>query len=367
MSTNFIDLSISSSERKSIVDLAWNVPESVYRADPAISYSKLADFARRGPEALLDNSKKDTEALRFGSLVDTLMTEPETMSEKFVVSKYEKPSSTILDILTYIWASGPKNESNLSKIDKMTILSACNLIGYGTTWKDETRINNVIKAGEQYFHLLPLSEGKMLVHQDDLKDANLCVEVLKSHPFTESIFTDDLFSDEIEKHYQLKFKASCYSTSIRCMFDRIIVDHKQKIIKPYDLKTTGKKETTFEQSVLDWNYYIQANMYRCILALVIENDGYFKDFTIDPMRFVVINRYSRKPIVWKFGTDSNCYKAGSMEEPWPFSEELALKGYKPYPVLLKEVIWHLTEQKFDYPYDVYMSGGEANINLNKIL
>ncbi len=106
--------------------------------------------------------------------------------------------------------------------------------------------------------------------------------------------------DDSEGLNQLKFSLDYNGTLIRCMFDRIIVDHYNKTVQPIDLKTTGKAEEKFEDSVLHWNYYIQANMYTYILAHILSSDEYYKDFTILPFKFIVINKFTRTPIIWKY-------------------------------------------------------------------
>ena len=69
--------------RKSLKELSWNVSEEEYRADSALSYSKLSQFFKNGPKALISNEKIDTPALRAGSLVDCLLTCPEEFDDRF--------------------------------------------------------------------------------------------------------------------------------------------------------------------------------------------------------------------------------------------------------------------------------------------
>ena len=85
-------------ERKSLKDLALNISEEEYRADPALSYSRLSQFFKQGPRALISNEKIDTLALRFGSAVDCILTAPEEFDDRFYVC-----SLTVL--LNYIYKS----------------------------------------------------------------------------------------------------------------------------------------------------------------------------------------------------------------------------------------------------------------------
>ena len=63
---------------KKLSEIAWNVPESVYREDPALSYSTLSRFDREGFEKL-DSlfDKQESPSLLLGSIVDTILTDGE--------------------------------------------------------------------------------------------------------------------------------------------------------------------------------------------------------------------------------------------------------------------------------------------------
>lgn len=80
----------------------------------------------------------------------------------------------------------------------------------------------------------------------------------------------------------------------------IIVDHKNKVIIPCDLKTSYKEEWNFWKSFIEWRYYIQANLYAEIIRQNIEKDEYFKDFKILDYRFIVICNRTRTPLVWEW-------------------------------------------------------------------
>lgn len=339
--------------RKSIKALAWDVEEAVYRADEATSYSTLSTFAREGASCIPHlKDKKDGEALRFGSLTDTLMTEPELFNDKFVIATFNKPTEVITKIITSIWEKSDKTNNNLSKVNPEIILMYINEENYYTNWKDATRINKIIEEGQAYFSLLALCDNKMLMTQSDFNRAQQCVDVLKTNPFTSRYFYDNPFENEdIESHFQLKFRLVGNKWSIRCMFDRIIVDHKNKTIRPIDLKTTGKDEEKFEDSFLTWRYDLQATMYSFILQQVCANDEYFKDFTILPFMFVCINRYNQTPLCWT-------YNDSLVQGDRVTADGTLFKGWY---TLLTELKWHIESEKIDYSFASYQANGQRDI------
>ena len=345
--------------KKSIKELAWDVTEDEYRAHEAVSYSMLAAFERDGAKAIPKlKEKKSSEALRFGSLVDTLMTEPEEFENKFIVADTSKVSETILNIVKNIYENSDKETNNLALVDRSKILMYANDANYYTNWKDDTRIDKIILEGKDMYSLLGLAGSKTLMTQWEYDTAMSCVETLKTHPFTAKYFYDDIFSPHIEGHYQLKFKITeAQGANVRCMYDRIIVDHEAKTIQPCDLKTTGKNEEEFSKSFLDWSYWIQSNMYSQILARLCMEDDYFKDFTILSFRFIVINKFSKTPLVWE---DKDNLNSGDRIDQYG-------NLHKGWLDLYNEFQWHVRENKYEYSFESYHNGGLRQLNNIKVV
>ena len=84
------------------------------------------------------------------------------------------------------------------------------------------------------------------------------------------------------------------------MADMIAVDYEKKVIYPTDLKTSGKPEWNFEHSFLQWQYCVQSRLYWRIIKANLMKDDYFKDFTLMPYRFIVVNKVTLTPLVWEF-------------------------------------------------------------------
>ena len=93
--------------KKSLFDISWQVTEPEYRADPALSYSTLAKFERKGRfNALPTLFEKDSSpSLTFGSLVDCLLTgSAEEFSQQFLVAEFPKISDTLQLIAQTLFA-----------------------------------------------------------------------------------------------------------------------------------------------------------------------------------------------------------------------------------------------------------------------
>ena len=85
------------------------------------------------------------------------------------------------------------------------------------------------------------------------------------------------------------------------MMDLIVVDYEKKKIWPIDLKTSlSCTEWDFEQNFKKWHYYIQSRLYWRNLRYNLDKDDYFKDFSLEDYRFIIVNPKTLTPLVWEF-------------------------------------------------------------------
>lgn len=368
---------------KSLYDISWQVSEGEYRQDKAISYSMLATFAKkgfRGVQEVLEGLKLDTKSIRYGSLVDTLLTDFDNFNNLYVVSDYNEPTDVIRNIINEIWDYSKGEIASLEefaeKYDNI-FLNIINANNYGgDNWRPETKIKKIIEGGEEYFGLLHLTkDGKTLVHQNDYNMAIESVNAIRTHPFTKWLFD----KEHIKVYYQLKFKMNYLQeefqyavlntyenplqwkdqlleeNTIRCMFDIIAVDYKNKIIFPIDLKTTSYNEEDFETAITDWFYPIQATMYSYILREVCKVDDFFKDFKIEAFRFLPINKFNNNPQFFVYEDSVNDAQKTSFIDP---------KGkiHEPWYELLRKVRWHIDNSNFQYHMQTQLNRGINYVN-----
>jgi hypothetical protein len=295
--------------KKSFYDISWKVSEEEYRADPALSYSTIAKYERSGFNEL-DHlfDKIETPSLTFGSAVDSIITGGEQeFKDRFIVAEFPAIPDSIITIVKQLFSLYNESYRTLESIPDDNILSVIVSFNYQSNWRPETRVKVVKEKGSQYYRLLYLSKDKIILNTSTYKDVLNAVEALKTSDSTKWYFQEDNPFDDIERKYQLKFKATLYGIDYRCMADELIIDHKNKTVQPIDLKTSGKKEWDFYKSFVEWRYDLQAKLYWQIIRKIMNEDWYFSDFKLLPYRFIVVNRNSLTPLVWEF--DNNRAKS----------------------------------------------------------
>lgn len=289
---------------KSLKEISWLVSEETYRQDKALSYSTLSTYEREGKFDKLDTlfDRKESPSLLLGSIVDVLITgTPEEFEQQFLVADLPECPDSIISIVKGLFEVYKDTYNQLSDIPNNILIDITNQVKYQPNWKPETRAKVIKEKGAEYYRLMYLAKDKTLVSSEMYSDALKMVEALHTAPSTKFLFAaDNPFEPNIERLYQLKFKATIDEVPYRCMMDECLVLHDKKMIIPIDLKTSNKAEYNFYKSFIEWGYMWQAKLYTQILRDNIRKDDYFKDFTIHPYIFVVVCKRTLNPLCWQF-------------------------------------------------------------------
>ena len=318
---------------KSLRDISWQVSEKGYRADPALSYSTLARYEREGfnnLDKLFD--RIETPSLTFGSAVDSIITGgQEEFDERFMVAEFPSMPDSIVKIIKSLYKQYAGTYRSLLNIPDSSIIRETEDQNYQMNWKPETRAKVIKEKGTDYYNLLFVAGDRCIIDTQTYQDVVNAVKVLKESSSTKLYFADDNpFEPDIERLYQLKFKGEFDGITYRNMADLIIVNHKEKWVKPVDLKTSSHTEWDFYKSFVDWRYDIQARLYWAIIRQNMDKDEYFKDFELLDYDFIVVNRRILVPLVWTcpFTQEVGTLKFGKndqieMRSPFVIGEELS--------------------------------------------
>lgn len=319
-------------KQKSLYDISLQITEKEYREDPAFSYSLLSRFEREGFNNLSKlYDKLDTPSLTFGSAVDAIITGgQEEFDNNFFVAEFPQIPDTIIQIVKELFKEFQEEYNNLITIPDNDIIRIASRFNYQNNWKLETKAKVIKEKGADYYNLLFLSEDRKILDIQTYQDVRNTVNVLENNEATSFYFSaNNPFEPDIERLYQLKFKANFNGICYKCMMDEVIINHKEKTIQPIDLKTSSKPEWDFYKSFVEYNYQIQNRLYYRILKSNIDKDPYFKEFEILPYKDVVVNKKTLTPLIWScpftfakgtliFGKNDQIV----MRDPFEIGEEL---------------------------------------------
>lgn len=289
--------------KNKLYDISWQVNEETYRKDPALSYSTLAKYERSGFDGLKDLfERQESPSLTFGSAVDAIITGgEEEFNKNFIVATSKVPSESDTKIIKALFNTYGTVYESILQIPVTDVVTMTEAMNYNLRWKDITRVKHIRETGEEYYKMLGLSKGKQVLDMLVYNDVRAAVRALKESNNTKDYFAANTpFNEELQREYQLKFKGKINGVTYRCMADLLFTNFTTKTVYPIDLKTSGHPEWAFYDSFIKWGYQIQARLYHKLIKMRMSEDNFWKDFTLAPYRFIVVNRNTLTPLVWTF-------------------------------------------------------------------
>ena len=323
--------------------------------DLRLSYSRVSDFDRNGPQALIRPSNPDTDGIKHGSLVDVLLVDTITGSKEienqYVIIDENKPTAmlgTLCDIILNNYVEIPSKEGVL------------NIVKLNNLWsrtKDEEKLIANFNIPEFWNYLKHKFEtkGKSVVSVDDFNRAKKSVEILLNHKFTHSYFKK---YKSVEHHYQISFEIKYKSFTFRGILDKMTIDRKEKKVYFEDIKTGEGKSYKFMESFLKYRYYFQGFLYQQAFDYLSKIYN-FEDYTLMPFRFIYISKSEDNPIVFV------------MSDKWQNASQKGFTtqngyNYRGFDECLDLIYYHWKNKKYDFPKEIDEQNGLLLLNDNFI-
>lgn len=288
---------------KELSDISLHITEPEYRQRPELSYSTLSTYETlgfNGLDHLFD--KKESSSLTFGSCCDSLLTGGyDEFNRLFTVCDITITDSGIDICKQLINMNLPFDY--FGDIPEDIVSSAAKDVGFWQADKwDKRRYSEVLKTGDvALYYRANKQSDKTVINTTTYQSVLDTVRALRESPATAGYFADNDELSPVRRYYQLKFAASFENVGYRCMSDLLVCDYEQKKVWPIDLKTSlSCNEWDFESNFKKWHYYIQARLYWRIIRANMNNDDYFKDFSLEDYRFIICNPKTLTPLVWEF-------------------------------------------------------------------
>jgi hypothetical protein len=141
----------------------------------------------------------------------------------------------------------------------------------------------------------------------------------------------------------------------KSMLDKVVIDHKEKTIQPYDLKCTWSVENFYEEYYLYRRAYIQAYLYfYAMLHIASDPDSEFYGYRVEYLKFIVCDSTNYyQPLIYTLDID----------DMLDANKGFTHKG-RTYPGvgdLIAALTWCITTNTWNISHKNYLSNGIVNI------
>ena len=316
-----------------------------YHRSKLIGHTKIVNFETNGPSTLRQEYQiPQTEAMLFGSIVDTLLTESSSFLNKYYIVEDEKSLTPSELKFVNFCVDNVIRVNDLTDKSLFAILDRCGFCSNMT--------KNVSGRLDKAKELFPIIEerlanyGKTFITAKQFEEATNCIEVLKT-----SEITKDIFANNKTVFYQVYLNDHV----TKCLFDIIYIDPVKHEIHPFDLKCVSYPEHEFiKNSFYKFKYYRQAELYTALLKHSLQNVDFYEsdsdeeksvEWKIKPFKFLVINKDTLSPTLFSFPVIHN--EAGQLQ----ISNEKFVCNYKD---IVQQIQWHVRNGQFMYSRDIYL-------------
>jgi hypothetical protein len=340
--------------------------EAQYRAVEMDSSSSLKDFSqdrKKYYKKYILGEKiedKDSSAANMGRIVETLLMEPHLFDDKFYMSSCTSaPTGLMLDFVEALYKHTKEaTDENGLVVRPMNELLEDAYKDSGFKIKYEAVINKFIGSdAEIYYNEIRTvrTKGLTVVNTAEISIAEKIVEQLRVNSTTAPIVNLTNSS-----RYQIfdQMQVEGYTIDghkFKSMLDKVVIDHNERTIQPYDLKCTWNVENFYEEYYLYRRAYIQAYLYYyAMLHMANDPNSEYYGYKVEYLKFIVCDSTNYyQPLIYTLDDHdmANAYKGFTLKgRTYPGVEEL-----------IAALSWCVTSGTWTISHKNYLSNGIVNI------
>ena len=267
--------------------LEANLGESTtFQIDRSLSYTRLVDFAKNGPEALVNRNSGQSISMSIGSLTDDFLNENININDKYYIYDGEKPTASLGKLCNIIidhYREVPSLEEVIEIVKKS---------GFWTNIKKEELFLSKFNIPEfwDYITIMITKSDKEIITSSMYEQAEDMAHLIKTHDHTK-----DLFSNNYKRIYQYYFEIVINKVFFRGQIDFVKIDHKKKTIEFIDFKTGSDPSINFSNIFINMRYFIQEAVYTKAYKHFCKTFN-LRGYKLLPFKFIYISKSEMIPV-----------------------------------------------------------------------
>lgn len=352
--------------------------EQEYRALEIDSYSTLKDFLedrkKYYKKYILKEPVKEEESpyLVFGNVTDCLMFTPSLFEEKFCLAVSQVPTGQygkfVEEMVRITFNTLSESGEVTMRLEDIIeeAYNKCkydrngNVVDFKRDGLDVVKQKFVGTELEMYYRQRREAFGKTIIEATTLENARRIVGELRSNEVTRHIMSLET-DEQIVVHNQFPIIGKIAGVMVggadyplKCLIDKLVIDHKEKAIFIYDLKTAWDNEGEFLNNYFKYRYYIQMAVYFYLVVEWKRQQPAIESYTVHYPSFIVADSSNYKnPLI--YATTHENFQQGM--------RGFTIRG-KYYPGVIKAVqdlIWHKETGIWNISKDNHTAGGIVRI------
>lgn len=198
----------------------------------------------------------------------------------------------------------------------------------------------------------------MVITKDIMEQINVAKDLLIANPWTHKYFWPNSIETQLDHQVAIYFQYN--GVDCKALLDGVLINHKDKTLQPFDLKTTGKSVNEFPHSFMEFGYYRQCAFYE--QAILSEQSPYKalldQGYQVLDYLFIVTEttpKSTRAAIIYEIDKQDRIVglQGGYVEG----------RHYPGIDSLIEDFKWHNQTQQWDLPRTLYENKGKVKLKL----
>lgn len=344
------------------------ITEQEYRELPLMNYSACKEFDDDRmtfyKRYILKEpvKREDSKQLIFGRLVHCLLLAPDQFDSNFTRLEAEtvplKPQmkafcNTLIEVtLENTDENGIVTSSMESMLQESYNRLAFDRNGQRVSFKRDSFEDVVEKfigsEAENYYLKARENYKKAVIDSFTYSLAEKCVSELLTNETTEPILSIK-DSDRYTVLQEQPITFTYNEVEMKALCDLIIIDHLEKKVYVYDIKSTGWDIELFPQKFFKDKYYLQASIYHVAIENLIKYME-LTDYQAVPMKFITVSTdMVKRPLIYEL--DHFAIQKGL--DGFEYNDKI----YKGVSEILAEIKWHTEKGLWSISKENYENKG----------
>lgn len=212
-----------------------------------------------------------------GKLLHCLVLQPEVFKNEFVISPSKVPTPNTKKLLDWLYINSTERVNDLNHYQQEILNYLVNSNLHQNLKTDEQRIAKIIDEDSiNYWEYRCNSDGKLVIDQETFDRISAAAEHCKLNKEFNDIFSmkDDVEFDEykVYNEKELRYELRDKKYGLKGILDRFVVNHKDRTVHVYDLKTTSKTNKDFPETIEFYGYWMQAAIYALLASKFVQDN-----------------------------------------------------------------------------------------------
>jgi hypothetical protein len=316
--------------------------------------------------------KDQTLSTIVGDMVHTLLADQGEFDNKYVIAQAMVPNGQMLELCDALYKRTVKSlDSDGVQKEKFEVLftEAVNSVKYDYNMaevkfkgKNLEKIVEMFSSADKdgcipelYYKEKLANTGKTVVTESTIMTAEKVVEQLKTHPYTREIINLKT-GNGVEVFNEVVILYEIDGVEYQSMVDKLVIDHNDKMIIPWDYKCTWMVEENWEYNYLKNMYYLQVGIYdEAIQQFIIEHN--LEGYKVCPMNYIAADvTGNAAPVIYRLSEQD---------------VEMAKKGFKVrgkqylgVEELQDQLLWSNTTGNWTTTKSIHEANGVCELGIN---